>query len=423
MKNNKLSKRLKRSYFLLNKYLDFHSKMVDKKGKKQEVEKKILLGRPGNTLKMGIVGLPNVGKSTTFNLLSKQAVPAENFMFCTINPNLAKVEVPDPRFDHLVATYKPKSIVPASLNILDIAGLVRGASTGAGMGNAFLSHIQGVDGIYHLVRVFDDDDIQHFDGEIDPIRDLETIKLELIEKDKQQSAKYLEDATAKWKRNSSDKHLTLERETLEKVVALLEENKNVREKEDWSYKEIDILNKYLFFTAKPGVYLANLSEDDYIRKKNRYLKKIVDWVGENGGGKIIPFSAAYELKLFEASPEEREKILADSKAESCLGKIISAGYYALDLIHYFTGGEDEVKCWTIRQGTLAPGAAGVIHTDFERGFISADVMKYDDFVLHGGEKGVKNEGKVKCEGKNYTVVDGDIIHFKFNVSDPNKKKK
>lgn len=390
--------------------------------KKKVEEPKVILGRPGNTLKMGIVGLPNVGKSTTFNLLSKQHVPAENFMFCTINPNLARVEVPDPRFKFLVNLYKPKSEVPAFLNILDIAGLVRGASQGQGMGNAFLSHIASVDGIYHVVRAFEDEDIQHYDGEIDPVRDLETIKLELLEKDKQTCDKKLEEATAKAKRNGLDKAAAFERDTLQKVKDLLEANKNVRDKEDWNYREIDILNEIYFFTSKPGVYLVNLSEQDYFRKKNKYLSKIVKWVGENGGGKIIPYSAAFELRLFEATPEEREKILADNKTESALPKIITNGYHALDLIHYFTAGSDEVKCWTIRKSCKAPQAAGVIHTDFERGFISADVTKYEDLEKLGNEQEVKKEGKVRCEGKNYEVQDGDIIYFKFNVSDPKKKK-
>lgn len=390
--------------------------------KKKTEEPKVLLGRPGNTLKMGIVGLPNVGKSTTFNLLSKQSVPAENFMFCTINPNLARVEVPDTRFSFLNNLYKPKSSVPANLNILDIAGLVRGASQGQGMGNAFLSHIQSVDGIYHVIRAFDDEEIQHYDGEVDPVRDLETIKIELVEKDKQTCEKRLEEATAKAKRNGLDKQAALEKEILEKVKVLLDEGKNVRDKTDWVYKEIDFLNSILFFTAKPGVYLVNLSQEDYFRKKNKYLAKILKWINENGGGKLIPYSAAFELKLFEATPEEREKLLKDNNTESALPKIILNGYQSLDLIHFFTAGTDEVKCWTIRKTTKAPQAAGVIHTDFERGFISADVTKYDDLEKLGSEQEVKKEGKVRCEGKNYEVVDGDIIFFKFNVSDPKKKK-
>lgn len=342
-------------------------------------------------------------------------------MFCTIDPNKAKVEVPDHRFDKLVEIYKPKSKVPASLNILDIAGLVKGASQNQGMGNAFLSHIQSVDGIFHVVRAFDDEEVLHYEGDVDPIRDLDIIQTELMEKDKTLFTKNYEELEKLIKRKD-DKEAKEEKVVLDRVSELYEKNQNVRDVE-WNYKEIDILNKYYFFSSKPTVYLVNISEQDYFKKKNKWLAKIAAWVNAHGGGKIIPYSVAYELKLDKASPEDKEKLLKDSGAESCLGKIINAGYHALDLIHYFTSGEDEVKCWTIRRGLKAPGAAGVIHTDFERGFISAEVMKYDDLQALGSENEVKKEGKVRTEGKNYEVLDGDIIYFKFNVSDPSKKKK
>jgi obg-like ATPase 1 len=391
------------------------------KKKEEAPPKKVQLGRPGNTLQMGIVGLPNVGKSSTFNLLSKLQVPAKNVMFCTIDPNKARVEVPDSRFDKLCEIYHPKSKVPASLNILDIAGLVKGASQNQGMGNAFLSHIQSVDGIFHVVRGFDDEDIQHFEGDVDAIRDLDIIHGELMEKDKAVLLKNIEELTRVVNR-TNNKDAKEEKAVLDKVQELYEKNVNVRDYE-WNYKEIDILNKYLFFTAKPVVYLVNISENDYIKKKNKWLGKISTWVNEHGGGKIIPYSVAYEAKLLEATDEERTKIVKDSGADSALGKIINAGYHSLDLIHYFTAGEDEVKCWTIRKGIKAPGAAGVIHTDFERGFISAEVMKFEDLIALGSENEVKKEGKVRTEGKNYEVNDGDIIYFKFNVSDPGAKKK
>jgi obg-like ATPase 1 len=289
------------------------------------------------------------------------------------------------------------------------------------MGNAFLSHIQSVDGIFHVVRAFDDEEVQHYEGEVDPIRDLETIQFELMEKDRSVLEKNLEELTKVIGR-TNNKDSMAEKAVLDRVAELYKENKNVRDAE-WNYKEIDILNKYLFFTAKPVVYLVNISEVDYIKKKNKWLAKIQAWISSHGGGKIIPFSVAYEKRLAAASPEEQVKILEETKTESALGKVITSGYYAMDLIHYFTAGDDEVKCWTIRKGLKAPGAAGVIHTDFERGFISAETMKFDDLNELGSENEVKKEGKVRTEGKNYEVQDGDIIYFKFNVSDPGKKKK
>jgi obg-like ATPase 1 len=341
-------------------------------------------------------------------------------MFCTIEPNKAKVEVPDSRFDKLVDLYKPKSEVPASLTILDIAGLVKGASQNQGMGNAFLSHIQSVDGIFHVVRAFDDEEVQHYEGEVDPIRDLDIIQSELMEKDRAMLNKNLEELE-KLVNRANNKDAKEEKAVLDKVAELYNQGINVRD-HDWNYKEIDILNKHLFFSAKPVVYLVNISEQDYIKKKNKWLAKISDWVNKHGGGKIIPYSVAFELKLSKLTGEEKEKVIKEAGADSALGKIITAGYHSLDLIHFFTSGEDEVKCWTIRKGTKAPQGAGVIHTDFERGFISAETMKFADLLALGSENEVKKEGKVRTEGKNYEILDGDIIYFKFNVSDPKKKK-
>jgi len=392
-----------------------------KKGKKEEEPKKVQLGRPGNTLQMGIVGLPNVGKSSTFNLLSKLNIPAKNVMFCTIDPNKAKVEVPDDRFDHLCAAYKPKSRVAAALTVVDIAGLVKGASTGAGMGNAFLSHIQSIDAIFHVVRGFDDEEIQHYEGDIDAVRDLDIIHEELMDKDKAMLEKAMGEVEKVVKRNNK-KEDKEELEVLNRVKETYDKGENVRDQQ-WNYKEIDILNKYLFFTAKNVIYLVNISEPDFLKKKNRWLAKISKWVTGHGGGKILPYSVAYEQRLLEAGAEGAKKIIEETGVKSAIPTIINAGYGALELIHYFTSGEDEVKCWTMRKGLKAPQAAGIIHTDFERGFINAEIMKYSDFLELGGEAEIKKEGKVRVEGKNYEVIDGDIIYFKFNVSDPGKKKK
>lgn len=384
-------------------------------------EKKILLGRPGNTLKMGIVGLPNVGKSSTFNLLSKLNVPAENFPFCTIDPNVAKVSVPDSRFDKLCEMWKPKSQVPAVLNVIDIAGLVPGAHEGQGLGNAFLSHIQGVDGIFQVVRAFEDDEITHTEGDVNPVRDLDIISTELCKKDLQLLNKRMEDLDARIKRNN-DKDAREEKEVLERVRTLLDAGKWVKSG-DWKARDIEILNTQLYLTAKPSVYLVNLSIKDFKRKANKWLGKIQDWVNANGGGPIIPYSVEYEQQLMDAKEKNEENKENEIKPDSpsAMSKIIKTGYKILDLIYFFTAGEDEVRCWTVRQGAKAPQAAGVIHTDFEKGFICAEVMKYEDFVEAGSETECKAQGKLRQQGKEYVVNDGDICFFKFNVSSSGKK--
>lgn len=376
-------------------------------------QKSLLLGRLGTNLKVGIVGVPNVGKSTFFNVLTKSQAAAENFPFCTIDPNESRVPVPDDRFDHLCKYHKPASKVPAFLNVVDIAGLVKGASEGQGLGNAFLSHIKACDAIFHLCRAFEDEDVIHVEGDVNPVRDIEIINEELRLKD----LEYVESHVEKLSRfvQRGEKKDKPEYDVLCKVKTVLNEKKAVRFGE-WSAADIEILNKHLFITAKPMIYLINLSEADYIKKKNKWLAKIKEWVdGNDQGALAIPFSGALEAKLVEMPDDERRAFLDQNKTSSALAKIIVTGYKALNLCYYFTAGEDEVKAWTIQKGTKAPQAAGRIHTDFEKGFIMADVMKFDDFKELGSENAVKGAGKFRQQGKTYVVEDGDIIHFKFNA--------
>ncbi|KAK3582652.1 hypothetical protein CHS0354_001700 [Potamilus streckersoni] len=373
-----------------------------------------LIGRMGTNLKIGIVGLPNVGKSTFFNVLTKSQAAAENFPFCTIDPNESRVPVPDARFDFLCEHFQPLSKVPAFLNVVDIAGLVKGAHEGKGLGNSFLSNINACDAIFHCIRAFSDEEIIHVEGDVDPVRDLEIIHGEIRLKDMEYLNKHL-DGIEKTILRGGDKSKKPELDCLVRVRDALNDGKWVRQL-TWDAKEIDILNQHLFLTAKPVIYLVNLSEKDYIRKKNKWLGKIKEWIDTfDSGASVILFSAALESKLVDMSPEEKEKFLKENETQSVLDKIIVIGYKALNLAYFFTSGKDEVKAWTIQVGTKAPQAAGRIHSDMEKGFIMAEVMSFDDFKEYGSENACKAAGKYKQKGKEYVVEDGDIVFVKFNA--------
>jgi len=394
--------------------------MPPKKDESSGNDQVSLLGRPGNNVKMGIVGLPNVGKSSFFNLMTKQQnAEAANYPFCTINPNEAIVPVPDPRFKFLCNYFKPKSEVQPVLHNTDIAGLVKGAHEGAGLGNAFLSNIQSVDGIYHVTRAFADDDIVHVEGDVDPIRDLAIINNELMMKDTSILAKRIEAEAKNVERGVGGKEKKKEFETWEKAHKFLTEEKKDILCGTWSPFDIEVLNKLQLLTAKPVIYLVNLSKKDFIRKQNKWLEKIGEFVKNRGMGElVIPFSVQHEEEILDremADSAELFNFVKENPAhKTALPNIIRKGYHALQLIHYFTCGKDEVRGWTVKKGALAPKAAGVIHTDFEKGFIKAEVYAFKDLKQCGSPEEVKKQGKYRMEGKNYEVKDGDIIFFKFN---------
>ncbi|CAN6625999.1 obg-like ATPase 1 [Trichomonascus vanleenenianus] len=388
-----------------------------KKGKVVE-EATVQLGRPSNNLKGGIVGLANVGKSTFFQALtaSKLGNPA-NYPFATIDPEEAKVIVPSARFDKLCELYKPTGSTPATLTVFDIAGLTKGASKGDGLGNAFLSHIRSVDGLFQVVRAFEDPEIIHIEGNVDATRDLQIIFDELALKDMEFASKAIELAQRSMKRVPAAQQKAFKDElvTAEKVLAHLESGKRVIDG-DWSNKEVEVINSMSLLTAKPSVYLANISEDDYLvgNTDTQQMRDIREWINENSpGDKVLPISIAMEARLIDLDPEERSVEMEILETKSALPEAIVELRKSLGLISYFTCGVKEVREWTIRKGTRAPEAAGVIHNDFQKTFVQAQVMKYDDVVEAAGDEAeLKSKGKVQSKGKDYEVEDGDVILFK-----------
>lgn len=358
----------------------------------------------------GIVGLPNVGKSTLFNALTQAGIEAANYPFCTIEPNVGIVSVPDPRLQALEAVVKPQRTVPAVMQFVDIAGLVKGAASGEGLGNKFLANIRETDAIAHVVRCFEHADVVHVAGKVDPIHDIEIINTELALADMETVDKALQKANKLGK--TGNKEAQFEMQTLQKIKGQLDQGLPVRTLA-LSAEELLLSKRLFLLTAKPVLYIANVNDDGFTH--NPLLDKVVALAAQEKA-KVVALCAATEAELVELDPEDRAEFMADlGLEEPGLHRVIRAGYELLGLQTYFTAGEKEVRAWTIPMGATAPQAAGVIHTDFEKGFIRAEVTAYEDFITYKGEQGAKEAGKLRLEGKEYIVKDGDVMHFRFNV--------
>ena len=366
------------------------------------------------SLKAGIVGLPNVGKSTLFNAITKQSILAANYPFATIEPNVGVVTVPDERLDCLNKMYNPKSLVPTAYEFIDIAGLVKGASGGEGLGNKFLSHIREVDAVCEVVRCFENKDVIHVEGDVDPIRDIEIINTELVLSDLEIVENRI-NKIGKKAQFSKDKNEQLEVEVLNKCKENLLNNVPLRRVE-FTKEEEPFLKGFQFITQKPIIYVANVSEEDVAVGYNEYSKIVSEYAEKENAG-VIVMSCKIEEDLAGLTDEERELFMQDlGIANSGLDKLIFATYDLLGLATFFTAGEDECRAWTFKKGMKAPECAGIIHTDFERGFIKAEVMSFEDLEKYGTELKVKEAGKVRLEGKDYLMQDGDIAYFRFNVT-------
>ncbi|MBP1578077.1 MAG: redox-regulated ATPase YchF [Oscillospiraceae bacterium] len=365
-------------------------------------------------MKLGIVGLPNVGKSTLFNAITNAGAQSANYPFCTIEPNVGVVAVPDKRLDKLAEMYNPKKVTPAVIEFVDIAGLVRGASKGEGLGNKFLSHIREVDAIIHVVRCFDDGEIVHVDGSVDPARDIETINLELIFSDMEMVERRIDRAK---KAAKGDKKFLAEVDVLERMHAHLSEGKSARAFE-LTDDEKEMLYDAPLLSSKPVIYAANMSENDIAKEAegyNEYYQK-VKAIAESENSQVIAICARAEEEIAELDGEDKLMFLEEMGLhESGLDRLITAGYDLLGLISFLTAGEPEVRAWTIKKGTKAPQAAGKIHSDFERGFIRAEIVSYDDLIACGSIAAAKEKGIYRSEGKEYVFQDGDVVLFRFNV--------